>query len=201
MTRIIGGNMPRTAVPGIFCIEGPWDSRLTNTKSVKPLLEFLEDSEKVRHVHERVTSRDELPNIVRKWPQHQYQRYSVGWFAFHGSPGCLHVGRHKITLVDLAEELRGACAGKLLYFGGCGVLDVPGREIAAFRRATRARCIAGYREDADWYPVAGFELVLMEALTLYRRADAVHRWLTDQYPDLVDKLGFKMHYGSVPGAG
>lgn len=192
--------MPRRSVPGIFCVEGPWASRLTNTQSVKPLLDFLERSDKVRHVYWRPGSRGDFLDVVRKWPQQQYRRYSVGWFASHGSPGCLYVGRGKVTLAELGEELRGACAGKLIYFGGCGILDLPGGEIDAFRKVTRARCVAGYVEDADWYPVAAFELVLMEALTWYRRADAVHRWLIDQYPDLVGKLGFKMHYGALPSA-
>jgi hypothetical protein len=71
---------------------------------------------------------------------------------------------------------------------------------STFHKTTRARCVAGYVEDADWYPVAAFELVLMEALTWYRRTDAVHHWLTDQYPDLVGKLGFRMHYGALPSA-
>jgi hypothetical protein len=165
---------------------------------VEPLLEFLEKSDKVRHVYRRVGSRGDLLDVVSKWPQQQYRRYSVGWFAFHGGPGYLYVGRRRITLAELGEELRGACAGKLIYFGACGILDIPSGEINAFRNETQARCVAGYVEDADWYPVAAFELVLMEALTWYRRADAVHRWLTDQYPDLVGKLGFRMHYGSAP---
>ena len=135
-------------MPGIFCVEGSWTSRLTNTQSVKPLLEFLKDSDKVRYVYRPAASRDDFLDVVRKWPQQQYRRYSVGWFASHGGPGCLYVGRRQITLAELGEELRGACAGKLIYFGGCGILNIPSGEIDAFRKETRARCVAGYVEVA-----------------------------------------------------
>jgi hypothetical protein len=121
----------------------------------------------------------------------------VGWFASQGGPGCLFVGRRQITLAELGGELRGACAGKLIYFGGCGILDIPGGEIDAFRTETRARCVAGYVEDAEWYPVVAFELVLMDALSWYRRADAGHRWLTDHYPELAREVDCKMHYDNV----
>ena len=188
--------MSRRSIPGILCVEGSWASRLTSRQSVKPLLDFLEDSDKVRHIYQHAASKDEFLDVVRKWPQQQYRSYSVGWFASHGGPGYLYVGRRRIGLAELGEKLRGACAGKLIYFGGCAILDVPDDEIDAFRKQTRARCVAGYIENADWYPAAAFELLLMEAMTFYHRADAVHRWLIDQYPDLVRKLGFKMRYGS-----
>lgn len=187
----------RRSVPGIFCVEGSWTPRLTDKQSVKPLLEFLETSGKVKYAYQPAKNRDTFLDVVRKWPQQQYRRYSVGWLASHGGPGYLYVGRRQITLGELGEELRGACAGKLIYFGGCEILNIPGGEISAFRKQTRARCVAGYVNDADWYPVAAFELLLMEALTWYHRSDAVQRWLTDEYPDLVRKLGFTMHYGSA----
>jgi hypothetical protein len=64
-------------------------------------------------------------------------------------------------------------------------------------RITRvaARLIGG---GCRLVPVGTIELGMMKALTWYHRADAVHRWLTDQYLDLVRKLDFKMRYGSVP---
>jgi hypothetical protein len=96
-------------------------------------------------------------------------------------------------LVQLGEELRGVCAGKILYFGSCGVLDIPKREVEAFRRTTKARCVVGYVEDVGWYAIAAFELALLEALTYYRRADAVEAWLANQYPGLARKLGFRMY--------
>ena len=47
-----------------------------------------------------------------------------------------------------------------------------------------------------WLESAAFDLLLLEALTRYRRADGVENWLRKQYPSMVDRLGFVMHYGS-----
>jgi hypothetical protein len=188
--------MARRVTPGIFCVEGPWSSRLTDKASVGPLLEFLEHSGKVRFTHHRANSLGEVENVVRRWRQKQYARYSLGYFGFHGDPGRLHVGRRKISLEELGEHLDGACRGKTIYFGSCAVLDVPKGRIEAFRRITRARCVVGYTKDVDWYASCAFDLLLFEALTYYRRIDFADRWLAKEYGPLRRKLGFRMHYGA-----
>ena len=182
-------------MPGIFCVEGGWSSRLTDEASVRHLLEFLRASGKVRFTHDEVHSLDALKHVVSKWPQHQYSRYPLGYFGFHGKPGCLLLGRRRITLEELGEHLAGACRGRTIYFGSCSVLDVPKKRVEAFRRATRARCVAGYTEEVDWFASAAFDLLLFEALTYYRRMDAVDRWMRYEYGPLARKLGFKMFYG------
>jgi hypothetical protein len=80
------------------------------------------------------------------------------------------------------------------------VLDIPKKEVEAFRKTTKVQCLAGYVEDVGWYAVAAFELVLLEAFTYYRRANAVEDWLANQYPGLVRKLGFRMYYGRASNA-
>lgn len=187
--------MPRRAVPGIFCVEGGWSSNLRDEASVKPLLDFLEQSNKIRHIHRSAGSVDAMVDLVRKWPQKQYSRYPLGYFGFHGSEGTLHLGRRRIDLETLGETLAGACRRKTIYFGSCAVLNIPKARIEKFRRLTQARAVIGYTKDVDWFASAAFHLVLFEALTDFKRIDAVERWLRREYPGLVRKLGFKMVYG------
>ena len=187
--------MARRAVPGIFCVEGGWSSRLDDESSVRPLLEFLRDRGKVRFTLDEVHSLDALETVVRKWPQARYARYSLGYFGFHGQPGCLRLGRRKITLEELGEHLAGACAGKTIYFGSCSVLDIPTRRIQEFRRITKARCVAGYKSDVEWFESAAFDLLLFDALTHYKRLDAVERYLRKEQSSLSRRLGFCMYYG------
>jgi hypothetical protein len=187
--------VPKRAVPRIFCVEGGWSSSLKDEKSVQPLLEFLERSNKVRHIYQHVRTVDALVDIVEQWPQRQYNSYSLGYFGFHGSGGTLHVGRRRVDLETLGESLAGSCKGKTIYFGSCSVLNIPKRRIEEFRRLTQARAVIGYTTDVDWYASAAFDLVLFEALTHYQRIDAVDRWLRKEYPGLSRKLGFKMVYG------
>jgi hypothetical protein len=186
----------RRAVPGIFCLEGPWSSRLTDTASVKPLLELLEEHKKVRFLHWRISSIADLATTVAKWPQRQYDRYPLGYFGFHGIPGRLLIGRRHVTLESFGDTLAGRCGGKTIYFGSCGVLGIKQEQIERFRRHTKARCVIGFKEaDVDWMVSAAFDLMLFDALTHYQRMDAVERYMRRNQPRLVKQLGFKMFYG------
>jgi hypothetical protein len=181
--------------PGIFCVEGGWSSKLTSEASVLPLLEFLRSVGQIRFVHDEVHTLDAFAYVVDKWPQRQYASYSIGYFGFHGVPGSLLLGRRKITLEDMAEQLRGRCAGKIIYFGSCRVIDVPKKRLEDFRRITKARAVAGYEEDVDWFESAAFDLVLFDALTRYKHLDATERWITQRYGRTAKQLGFRLLYG------
>jgi len=185
----------RRYVPGIFCLEGGWSSDLRSRHSVLPLLEYLQAVGQVRFVHERAYTFAETIHLLRKWPQRQYERFSLGYFGFHGTAGKLHLGRRTLTLEELGDVLAGACSGRTIYFGSCSVLDLPRRQIERFRRKTDARCVAGYTRDIDWFESAAFDLLLFEALTRYQRIDAVDRWLRAQYGGLIRGIGFRMSYG------
>ena len=128
--------------------------------------------------------------------QSQYSSHAFSYFAFHGSPGMVHIGRSRVTLDDLADELAGRCAGRSLYFASCGVLNIPKREIEAFRAATKARCVIGYSEAVDWYESSGFELMMLGAFSRHQRLDAIERYLTVRNKNLAKHLGFQMHYGA-----
>lgn len=187
--------MGRRAVPGIFCIEGGWSSKLTDRESVKGLLHYLEDVGRVRHIHRTAHTVDEALHVLAKWPQRQYEAFSLGYLGFHGTKGRLLLGRRSLALDDLAEHLAASLHGKTVYFGSCSVLDIPRRNIEHFQRQTGARCVAGYTKDVSWFESAAFDLLLFEALTRYKRIDAVERWLRSEYGGLVRRLGFRMVSG------
>jgi hypothetical protein len=184
--------MARRSTPRIFCLEGDWGSNLKDKSSVRPLLDFLVQDARIDFIYRDIGTIEELQFYIRKWGQNQYKRYSIGYFAFHGEPGCIFVGRHKLTLSELADMLGRVCEGKTIYFGSCSTLDVRKREMDAFRQATRARCVCGYNEEVDWFISAAFELLLFSALTEFSRMDAIERFLK-QYRGLIKKLGFKMY--------
>lgn len=184
-------------VPGIFCIEGGWSNRLTSKQSVRPLLEYLDAVGEIRFLHERARTPEMTLHLLRTWTQRQYDPFPLGYLGFHGGPGCLLFGRQRLTIDELGDVLQGGCAGRTLYFGSCAFLNLDRRRIQAFRRRTRARCVAGYRKDIDWFESAAFDVLLFEALTRYQRVDAAHRWLRTRYPGMVRSLGFAMYYGSA----
>lgn len=185
--------MARRALPKVFCVES-WSSSLRDQSSVKGLLDLMECRRRIGYFHDRVHTVEELDRLLKKWGQRQYRSYNIGYLAFHGSPGRVHLGRRAVTLDHLAEVLNGACKGKTLFFGSCAVMEADYEDIEEFRRATGARCVMGYREDVDWFESMAFELLLFDSLTTRKRMDAVDRDLM-QHKELRRRLGFDMFYG------
>ena len=175
----------------MFCLEGDWSGDLTDKSSVRPLLEILDPLAKVPFIHRDVGTPAELDHYLRLWTQKRYDRYTLAYLAFHGTPGNIAVGRHDVSLSDLALSLNGRCEGRVIYFGACSTLDIEQDEIDLFRKATRARAVCGYVKDVEWLESAAFELLLIEALTYYERTDAALKFLTREYQTLADKLGFR----------
>lgn len=183
--------MAKKPSPRVFCLEN-WSSSLTNTQSVRPLLHYLHDIDGTKHIYEHVLTVGELDALLKKWTQPRYERYSIAYFAFHGTPGTIRIGHRRIKLGDLGDRLEGACKGKTLYFGSCSVLDIPKSEIRDFQKQTKARCVAGYTKDIDWFEGAAWDLLFLEALTYYERIDAVENFLKKRYSQMWKNIGFRL---------
>lgn len=192
--------MAHRRVPGIFCVEGTWSSSLTDRASVREMLEILEDVDGIEYIHTRVSTEEGLLDALRKWRQKQYAHYSLGYFAFHGRPGRILIGRHPVHLKTLGETLKDSCEGKTLYFGSCSVLQVPERQIQAFRTKTGAECLVGFNRDIDWLASAALDLILLQALALKSDPAEVESSLRAEYGDLADHLGLQMIYDMPPQA-
>ncbi len=185
--------MGRT-VPGIFCVEGAWSSNLADRASVRDLLDILEDVDGIDFIHTRVNTVEALHDVLRKWHQKQYAHYSLGYFAFHGKPGKILIGRHPVTLKELGMSLQNGCDGKTLYFGSCSVLKVPPGQVYRFIQQTGADCLVGFDRDIDWLASAALDLILLQALALQEDHYDAERWLRREYGALADSLGLQMFY-------
>jgi hypothetical protein len=186
--------MARRAVPGIFCLEGDWKPDLARHDSVQPLLQLVEDVAGVRYIRRDAATSEELRHLLERWCEQQYERYPIGYLAFHGSPGFLHLRRRKVSLEELGEMLDGACARKILYFGSCGVLNVTPERIDAFRRRTKASCVAGFDEKLYWIESAAFDLLFFEALSYFDKMPQVDTWMQREHASFCRTLGVKMYY-------
>ena len=180
--------------PGVFCIEGTWSSSLADRATVRDLLDVLENVDGVPYIHSRVTTEEGFYDVVRRWHQKQYSGYSLGYFAFHGRPGKLLIGRHSVSLKELGMVLQGACSGKILYFGSCSVLQVNPGEIDKFLRLTDADCVVGFNKDIDWLASAALDLILLQALALQEDAKEAERWMRHEYGALAEHLGLEVFY-------
>lgn len=188
--------MVKERVQGVFCVEGDWSSDLTDRASVRDMLEMLESVDGVPFIHESVgDSEDALMRALRKWRQKQYSAFSIGYFAFHGKPGKILLGRHPVPLKKIAAELAGACKGRVLYFGSCSVLQIPADAIHAVLETTGADAIIGFERDVSWLASAALDLILLEALSMNTDEEKVEKWLRKEYGSLARHLGLRMFYG------
>lgn len=178
--------------PGIFCIEGEWGNSLHDERSVRPLLDVVHRQEDVDFLHRRVSTIEEFEALVARWQQRQYSRYKVGYFAFHGSPGVIWIGRKRIDLERLGELMAGKAHGKTLYFGSCKTVQVPNSRLDEFKRITGARVVAGFTRNVDWLESAAFDLLALNAFTKFARIDGARNSLERSYPDLVRLNRFVM---------
>ena len=185
--------MARKKKPGIFCLEGDWDKNLKDKTSVRPLLEFLDQNEHIDFIYRDVGTPNELVFYVKKWQQSRYSSYNIGYFAFHGEPDAIFIGRNKKSIEELGKLLEGACSKKTLYFGSCKTLNIGRKKILELKKITKARCVCGYTKDVNWFPCSAFELLLFYALTNYKRIDLVDKYLK-KYSGLVRELGFKIYW-------
>lgn len=178
----------------VFCLEGDWYPDLRQGTSIRPLLELMErePTVDVRAVHRSVGTPEELDHYLGVWQQRRYASYRLGWLAFHGSPGTLHIGRRRLTVAQLADHMGpGSCAEKIVYFGGCWIFSDSQRELTEFRKYVGAHTVCGYTEDVNWMEAAAFELLLLYTLASKRQLAGAFKYLTSNYGQLIRRLGFR----------
>lgn len=181
--------MTTSRLPGIFCLEGAWERRLDDRKTVLPTLEMLERLQVATYIHRDVGTEEELRHYLGKWAQAGYRKYGVLFLAFHGVRGEICIGRGTVTLYELAEMLDGKASSRIVYFGSCSVLrDREGVE--EFRRATGATAVCGYTKFVEWVEGSAFDVLLLRSLVENIRVDARINRLRKRHPDLVKNLGF-----------
>ena len=176
---------------GVFCLEGPWSSVLTDDSSVRPLLEVLERRGLIRFAHRDAITIGEFERYLLQWTQSQYRNLKVGYLAFHGEPGAVLVGRKQYSLDDLQDLLKGRLSGRVLYFGSCATMRISRSRAQEFRRVTKARAIVGYTQDIDWIESAAFDLNLLDAIGRFQRIDASFKNLERNHAGMVRHLGLR----------
>lgn len=184
--------MPVRSKPGLWVMESAWSTRVTDVRSVEPVLKALGDAGVANHAKLHINDRDDLLRALTRWGQAQHDRYGIGYLAMHGSPGKVYPSRRQVDLLDLASDLpRRALREKVLHFGSCSVLeDVESH--APLLDAFAVRAITGFTRDVEWFESLAFELLLFDCLAYYQRIHAAEAYIYKNYGELADRLGFVM---------
>jgi len=178
--------------PGIFVLEARWSSRVTDVRTVDPVLQALAQAGVAKHVKHVINDPEDFVAQLRRWGQRQHDAYNIGYVAMHGSEAAVHVGRRTIDLLDAAGQLPARALGsRILHFGSCSVLrNVEDQQ--PLRKSLGVRAITGFTTDVDWFESLAFELILFEVLTYYKRLDAAEKYIRKQHGQFADRLGFVM---------
>lgn len=182
----------REDLPGVFCLEGEWDSDITRRLSVRPVLELLEHLEVAQWIHRDVATRAEFGYYLGKWASDEYADFGVLWLAMHGGSAAVSMSGDEdgdIELDELEEMLKGACAGRVIYFASCSTLKEDPKRLQQFVKVTGARAVIGYRKDVGWAEAAAFELLLLQELVTRVRSNGIFKRLQDDHPVLAKRLG------------
>jgi hypothetical protein len=149
---------------GIFCLEGLWVQNLKDKSTVGPILDLLDESERIPHIHRDCAATAEIEYYIGKWTLSTYRRFPILYFAFHGVPGAIYVGNwQKLSLEELAAFFPRP-KRSVIIFGSCKTVAVRKARLKAFMKRTGAIAVCGYETDVDWIRSTAFELLLLNTL-------------------------------------
>lgn len=179
----------------IFCIEENWTHDLKDKASIRTALDFLEHNAEIKPIRKDCSTIDQFKDLVETSLQKRYKQHSIIYLAFHGSPGCLHIGkRKKLDFSTIAELLDGRAADKIIHFGSCSTLNLDGWELRRFWKDTGALAISGYTKDIDFIESSVLDILYFRKCQEYRKVPLIERDMKEYYGRLMRELGFKMMY-------
>lgn len=171
---------------GIFCLEGEWETDLTDRRSVLPLLDMLERLGVAPYIHRDFGTEDELARYLRIWGN-GYRDFPVLYLASHGDRGVVACGDGDIDLPTIASLIGRGAAGRTVYFGSC-LTAYYAEDLKAFVGQTHAAAVVGYRKTVDWLESSAFDLLLLERLTRGTGAMRAFNGVMTHYRDLAVRL-------------
>ena len=149
----------------IFCLETEWTQSahdLKDESQVKPLLDFLKNSQKVDYVFRQVATFSDFNYYISHLKRPSYNNYTIVYLGFHGNPGCIHFADDdKLDLLDFAKDNEGIFDGKIVHFGSCRTLKMSEEDIKTFKRLTRASMVTGYQRSVNMTESFIFEAWLL----------------------------------------
>lgn len=177
----------------IYCIEGNWCKQPNSKLSIKPILDLLYTTSKVKYIYNRCLTKDDFFIHIERFTQKRYKNYPILYIAFHGHTNTISVGNEEITLQEISNVLEGKLEGKIVHFGCCSTLRTSDKRISDFILRTKCSFISGYKKDVDFLRSTAFELLFFELLQNYTIVQKIDRKITNQFYSLKRKFNFNIY--------
>lgn len=179
----------------IFCIESEWENTLKDPKTVEPMLRYFSDvmgPTWVKYIYRRCATLEGFEFYINKACQKKYEKYAIIYIAMHGEPGKLKIGTKHYSIEEIIGTIKKQLSNRIMHFGSCSTLDFDQDTFQNLIDHTNLAGISGYTKDVYFIESAAFELIYFEALQEKKELKAVDRYLQENYPALIDRLGFRM---------
>jgi len=178
----------------VFCLEGDWQKDLRDNSSVRAALNFLQQNCKINYIYKQCGTRENLEYYLSLWQQKKYKDYSICYFAFHGQPESIQVGKEFVTLDELADMLQGSCHDKIIHFGSCKTLNTDSKNIRRFIEHTGALGVCGFETEINFVESSAFDMILIEMFQQYKDISMLDKNIRKNYRGTVKRLQFKLVY-------
>ena len=185
---------PQPIATGLFAFEGNWESDLSDRASITTLLQTLQEWTDMKCIRRDIGTEGELEYYINRWLDDEHASYQVGYFGFHGTAGNLWLDDRRVRLNDLEEMIDGRASGRVIHFSSCSVMRAGPDRLDKFRKRAGARAVTGYRKDVYSIEAFAFELLLLQALSTYRRISAPDNYVWTHAGGLYESLGFDYRY-------
>jgi len=178
----------------VFCLEGDWQKDMRDNSSVRAALIFLQQNLNLKYIYKQCGTRENLEYYLSMWKQKKYSAYSICYFAFHGKPESIEVGKELVTLAELGDMLQDSCQDKIIHFGSCQTLNTDRKNIEKFLEHTGALCVCGFESEINFIESSAFDLMLIEMFQQYKDIAMLDKNLRKNYRSFVKRLQFKLIY-------
>lgn len=178
----------------VFCLEGDWQRDLRDNSSVRAALTFLQQNCDIKYIYKQCGTRENLEYYLSLWNQRKYSAYSICYFAFHGFPESIQVGKEFVTLDELSDMLADSCNDKVIHFGSCKTLNTDEKTIRRFLSHTGALCVCGFESEINFVESSAFDMVLIEMFQQYKDISMLDRNIWKNYRGMAKRLKFKLLY-------
>ena len=178
----------------VFCLEGDWQKDLRDNSSIRAALTFLQQNCSIDYIYKQCGTRENLEYYLSLWKQKKYSGYSICYFAFHGEPESIQVGKEFVTLDELADMMMDSCQDKVIHFGSCKTLNTDSKNIRRFLEHTRALCVCGFETEINFVESSAFDMILIEMFQQYKDVRMLDKAIRKNYRSFVRRLQFKLIY-------
>jgi hypothetical protein len=178
----------KTLKKRIFCIEGDWENDLRKKSSIKGILDFLENVNKVEYIHRNCNTKAEFISRLNQFKK--YKSYNILYLAFHGSSNELYLNENEsISLDEIEELLKEKLTDKIIYFGSCETLRINEKRLKEFVKITNANCLVGFTKKVDFIEGTALDLLFFDKAQYYLNSKYLKNGYQKNLSELIKKNG------------